>query len=221
MDTLDSRALGYFDCYFRQFPEVGTVRYSLAAAELHPSPEEAPFTVEVAGRPGRAPVQHDVTVRVGKDGRLEPDREELAVAPGDHVMFHAANARTPRYSVRGSGPGGAWSSGELENDSLFSHTFGLPGEYRLTDANSGRLVAALVVSNPPLADAGAGLAVRDAAIISIQGGDFKTQRAEMVVGQTAVFVVNDVREPGITITDHALLGPPPSPGEPFLTRERE
>jgi len=210
MDTIDSRTLGYFDCYFRRFPSPGRVRYTLGPAGPHPA-GEGPFTITVGERAARDPVQHDVTVRAA-GGALQADPAELEVAPGDHVMWHAESDRTPRFSVCGSGPRGAWSSARLEDDSLLSHTFGVPGEYRLLDAAGRRLLAVLQVRNPPAAKDPCGggewhAAISSAAVVALDGVSFDTQRAELVVGQAAVFVVEEAQETGLTLVDERLLPP--------------
>ena len=77
MDTIDSRTLGYFDCFFRPFTTPGRSTYSIAPAGLHPAGGR--FAITVGERPGRTPQQHDVVVRL-RDGRLEPDRAEMEIA---------------------------------------------------------------------------------------------------------------------------------------------
>ncbi|HEX6368200.1 MAG TPA: hypothetical protein VF006_04675 [Longimicrobium sp.] len=218
MDTIDSRTLGYFDCFFQQFTSAGTVRYSLGVGDAHPGPEGAPFTIVVRGEPGREPAQLDITV-CARNGRLEPDRAEAEIAPGDVVMWHAERSQTPLFSVQGTGPAGAWGSSSLVSDSIFAHTFGLPGEYRLANAHDGTLLAVVAVKNPPPfrepGDHGAWLAsLETGAVIAIESPASRVQRKELRVGQTLVFAIRDVPDPGITITDERLLARYGEDGDP-------
>jgi plastocyanin len=209
MDTIDSRTLGYFDCFFRQFGSPGRSTYSVGAAELHTLGDEARFAILVGEKPGREPRQHDVIVRL-RDGRLVPDRNEVEIARDDLVMWRADGQQTPRFSLSGTDAAGWWSSSSLRGGSLYTHTFGLPGEYSLADAHGGSLVAVVVVRNPVLprepGDHGAWQAAREKpAFIALESLPVRPHRAELVVGQTLVVAVGDVPAPGITLTEQRLL----------------
>lgn len=205
MDTIETRAYGYFDFYCRSFIAPGRVSYTLGAPQSHAAANGAGFTIVVGDRPGPEPVQHDVTVCL-RDGTLQPDRAEINAAPGDHVLWHAESPDTPRYSVCGAGQGTAWSSSRLDEHSVYVHIFGLAGEYRLVDVASGRVMAELDVVNPPTTSDPCGSAWPvDAAVVALDDVADRPQRAKLVVGQAAAFAVERLRDSGITLVDERLL----------------
>ena len=208
MDTFDSRMLGYFDLYARRFSSPGSYRYGLGPAP-HPFEPGPEFLVVVAGAPDSAPTHHAVDVR-REAGGLVADPPELRVALNDTVRWHAADDRTPRYVVRGTGPTGDWSSGRLGPETVYCHLFGLPGEYRWVNPLGGALSGTAVVAYPPSFDDPQTLAAWTAALqtpatVTIRGEVATPETTETLVGQWVTFVIEDAPRPGVAITDRRLI----------------
>jgi plastocyanin len=203
--TLDSRSLGYTNTFGRSFREPGSVRYRLAGAAFACGiRDELPFAIEVADGGGE-PAQHDVTVRQ-EGGDLVADPRELSIAAGDFVLWHSARA-TPGYTVQGDGAGGAFDSSALTEQTLYTHAFGLPGEYRWVDANR-RSVSGVVTVTTLDSDVReecdkwtASLA--EGTLVTIDGDRPDPPEVTILAGQTVFFAVT--RGDGITVTDDRLL----------------
>lgn len=209
MDTFDSRTLGYTDCYARAFPSAGRIQYSLSFGGPHPDPADATLVILVGDKPRGQPTQHDVTVRC-KEGRLVADPARIEIASGDVVLWHAIDSTTPRFTVRGVDPESAWSNSALSGWSLFSHVFGLPGEFHWVDAIGGKLSGSVVVASPRAAKDPSDHrdwmnTLKSGAFVSIDGHSVTPQTVEIVVGQVVLFAVSNVPAPGLTITDRRLL----------------
>jgi plastocyanin len=205
MDTFDSRALRYTDCYGQRFMRPGVYRYGLGpAGACVPSPERS-FRIEVAGseRPGGM-ATHYVTVRKD-DARLQADPPLLAIAVGDLVIWHCPHSAAYPYVVDGEAD--FFGSAKLVNESGFSHAFTSPGEYAWADAHGSRLHGVVHVAT---ADVGSEAArcrwlerLRQGALVLIDGDHAEPARVEIVTGQTVFFTI--VKGPGVTITDRRLL----------------
>jgi len=211
MDTLDSRTLGYFDLYIRRFTSPGEHPYALGAAALDPFSAEFPFTVLVGDAASAAPVQHDVDVH-REAGGLRADPAEVRCAPGDTVRWHSVDARTPRYVVRGTGPSGRWGSGRLESGTVYSHLFGLPGEYRWLDPLGNALSGTVEVAYPPPSEDPADFAawrdaIRTISLVTIRGDSATPTATKVLVGQWVVFGVEEAPGGGMAIADHRLVAP--------------
>lgn len=205
MDTFDSRALRFTDCYGQRFMRPAVYCYGLAfAGACVPSPEQS-FQIEVAGseRPGGM-ATHYVTVR--KDGsRLQADPPLLAIAVGDLVIWHCPHSAAYPYAVDGEAD--FFGSAKLVNESGFSHAFTSPGDYVWADAHGSRLQGVVHVAK---ADVGSEAArcrwlelVRQGALVMIDGEQAEPVRIEIVTGQTVFFAI--VKGPGVTVTDRRLL----------------
>ncbi len=211
MDTLDSRSLRYTDTYSQRFGAPGLVRYGLSSSALAclPLDDEETFEIEVSQtgrRPRRDAVQHDVTVR-SIQGRLVADPERLAIEVGDIVMWHAPDAETPAFAVRGEGDRSKFNSTSLAAEALYSHAFGTPGTYRWTDANGRKLggevrVGSLDTNNREECDRWI-KELQKGELITIEGDQVRPKSVKILAGQTVFWAV--VKSPGITITDETLV----------------
>jgi plastocyanin len=217
LTTLDSRSLGSTDCFMKRFGSAGLVRYTVSRGFGFPPPRDETdemFTIEVSKAARReGSQQHEVTVRE-EGGRLRVDRPQMEIGAGDFVVWHAADGSTPRFSVLGEMPKGAFSSAELTTEAVFTHPFGLPGVFRWMDANGSRLEGEVVVR--PAEEEGPASRERwlsrleEAASVVVRGTSAEPERVEIVVGQTVAWVFD--RAGGVTVTDASLLkGGGPSP----------
>lgn len=207
MDTLDSRALSYIDCFARRFTKPGSVRYGITSAsvrcDLH---DEDAFVIEVGEQrePGGKGKQHDVTVRM-KGGRFTVEPAKLSIQAGDVVMWHGANSAVPGFIVQGLAGDQRFSSASLDAESLFTHAFGVPGTYDWGDMGQSDIGGRVVVKDldtKSKKDCEKWMrALSQGALVTIKG-KAEPQQVEIVTGQTVFFAVVDA--PGITITDQRL-----------------
>lgn len=214
MDNLDSRSLRFFDCYAQQFAAPGRVRYRLGAMTLEwLSLGEHSFAIEVAARPGGKQAsgkekskQHHLALR--REGQqLVADPPSLEIVAGDVVMWHAADVTVPGFAVHGEGPDGAFGSGALRAGAVYTHAFGVPGDYEWLDARGshvGGVVKVRPVEGLNKETGGKWMAsLRAGTAITIDEGKATPEQVEIVVGQTVFWIVKS--GPGITITDARLV----------------
>jgi len=205
MTTLDSRQLSYVNTFGRRFGEPGAVRYRLvsAAVACQPPGDDLPFTIE-NGDKGETR-QHDVTVRQ-RGERLAADPAELQIGAGDVVLWHSL-AGTNAYVVQGQGAGGEFDSSSLTGDTLYTHAFGVPGDYEWVDAR-GRSVKGLVrvgtletSERDPCREWMR--ALENGTLVVIEGARSDPSEVSILAGQTVFFAVTAAD--GITITDSGFV----------------
>ena len=215
MDILDSRALRYTDCFAHKFSAPGKVQYQITSmgGTFLPFDPDHVFTIDVKERPKDSKTksddegaQHEVIVR--HDGQLftgEPAR--LEITAGDVVMWRTKDQSTPGFAVRGSGKGTAFDSSALTGNSLYTHAFGIPGEYRWVDANGGPVSGILRVNPLPSDDKKERERwVKNLSIgllITVNGNSATPNDMKMAVGQTVFWAIE--KASGITITDARLV----------------
>lgn len=207
--SLDSRVLTHLSCYGQRFTMPGTVRYRLLVGPgACPPGDEGQFTIEVAGKAaGQEGGQHEVEVRF-RDGVLSADPSRLEIRPGDLVLWHAANAAVPGFTVRGEGPGARFDSSSLAEQAVYTHAFGVAGRYEWVDARGGPVQGVVEVVAPERtepADCEAWIkALAEGALILVTKGVARPERVRVHPGQTVFWAVESA--PGITITDRRLIG---------------
>jgi plastocyanin len=169
--------------------------------------EPAPFKIRVKKGPARREgEQHFVTVR--RDGRrFVADPPELEITAGDSVLWNASDPKTPSYSVRGEGASGGFDSTALTAEAVYTHAFGLPGEFRWADANGSGvsgLVSVRQVDSEDRRDMAAWAdQVKEGVLVVVSGDRVDPKEVNVLVGQTVFFAIE--KAPGITITDAQLL----------------
>ena len=205
MTSFDSRALTYVDTFGQRFGKPDRIRYRLASAAVlcQPAGDDLPFELEVTE--GRGGKQHNVTVRV-KGPRLVADPPELSIKTGDLVLWHSV-ASTPGYAVQGKGKSIEFDSSSLASETVFTHAFGVEGEFEWTDAIeravSGRVNVSALDSRDPKQCAKWGRALQRGTVVVIDGKRSDPPAIDILVGQTVFFAVAAAK--GITITDVQLL----------------
>jgi plastocyanin len=208
MSTLDSRSLRYVDCFAQRFSKRGEVVYHItttAGAGIAFQP--GPFKIRIK----RAPAQHEgrqhlVTVR--REGlRFVAEPPELEIAAGDSVLWNAPDPKTPGYAVRGNGAGGGFDSTALAAEAVYTHAYGVPGEFRWADANgsgiSGLVHVRQVDSKDRRGVAAWADQMKEGVLVVVSGDQVDPKEVSIFVGQTVFFAVR--KAPGITITDTSLL----------------
>src|ERR1051325_340769 len=139
MNTLDSRSLSYTDCFMQKFSIAGNFLYRLLPFALSgPGHDEDQYSIEV--KPGstksREAKQHYVKVEL-REGQLSASPPQLVIEAGDVVIWNTSDSAIPGYVIRGEGKIGRFSSDALEKEAVYSHAFGIPGEYFWLDPHGG------------------------------------------------------------------------------------
>jgi len=207
--SLDSRVLTHLSCYAKRFPKPGRVRYRILAGSGACPPasdDESQFTIEVSGKAGKEAGQHDVQVGF-TGGAFVTDPPHLEIRSGDVVLWHAADARVPGFTVRGQGPGVEVDSGALAEGAVYTYAFGEAGRYEWTDARGGP-VSGVVDVVPPRRSGredceGWIKALSEGRLIHVASGKARPAQVQVVPGQTVIWAVED--EPGISVTDRRLV----------------
>lgn len=215
MEILDSRALRYTDCFAQKFTSPGQVQYQITTSggTFLPLDPDHTFTIEVKEGAKEAKPKaddegesHEVTIR--RDGQqFVADPPKLQISVGDVVMWRTNDPATPAFALRGQGKGGAFDSSSLTGNSLYTHAFGTPGEYRWVDANGGPVAGVLQVNPLPSDDK----KERDkwvknlsiGLLVTVNGDSATPNNIKMAVGQTVFWAIE--KASGITITDARLV----------------
>jgi plastocyanin len=204
MDTLDSRLLGTTDCFGQRFANVGFYTYGLSATPQSCRPlQRERFDIEVTGHgsPEGEGQQHDVTVKF-EDGSFVADPPQLVVSPGDVVLWNAPDPSTPAYAVHGEGER-SFGNTSMTDECLYSHAFGVAGEYAWRDANGGGLTGKVTVKDLDLSDAKEcerwTTALEEGSVVVIEGDRAEPSEIEILTGQTVFWAVSKAN--GITVTD--------------------
>src|SRR5207244_1662549 len=88
------------------------------------------------------------TVTVKTDGgQLGVDWPQFEMQAGDAVLWHKDEATSHGYAVRGEVGGDSFSSAMFTDNTIFSHAFITPGEYRWTDAYHGHVSGVVQVND--------------------------------------------------------------------------
>jgi plastocyanin len=211
MNNLDSRLLRYTDTFVKRFAKPGHVEYRLVigGATLL-SVERDSFTIDVNPRRGaeeKRGKQHTVIVR--REGRrLVAEPSHLEVEAGDMVLWHAPDPATPGFAVHGrmEQKKERFDSTALSDETIYSHAFGLPGDYHWIDAYGRDLSGVVHVADLDDAKGKAAhrwqKALHAGTTIKISGDHIEPQKVEILVGQTVFWIVEEAD--GISITDARL-----------------
>ena len=205
MDTLDSRALRFNDCYAQRFMKAGKYAYNVLPVLGACVTGDRPFSIQVGESTGDRMKQHSVVVRF-KEGKFSVDKESLTIAAGDLVLWNCPDTKAVPFTVTGDRE--FFASDRLVNESGYSHAFGSADRYEWTDAFGTGVSGVIRVK-----DAGCKTAadfqrwqkeLAKGTLVTITGATAEPREVEIVTGQTVFFIVT--KGPGISITDKRLLG---------------
>jgi plastocyanin len=204
-NTLDSRALGFGDCYGQRFMKPGTYRYDVVSAGGGPLVSDFPFTIEVVAAEGESAMkQHDVVVKTKGRG-FAVDQEVVTIGEGDLVLWACADPNAHAFEVRGDQA--FFGSGALTNECGYSHAFGTPGEHHWADALGGSAGGVVRVKDvrcsSPAELATWRKRLSRGTVVMINDGKAEPAEVDVVMGQRVFFAV--VNGAPMTITDTALL----------------
>ncbi len=204
-NTLDSRALGFGDCYAQRFMKPGTYRYDVVSAGGGSIVSDFRFTIEVVGtEPDSTMKQHDITMKTKGRGFVV-DQEVVTISEGDLVLWACADPAAHAFEVRGDQA--FFGSAALTNECGYSHAFGSPGVHHWVDALGGS-AAGVVRVKEARCSSPAELAtwrkrLSRGTVVMINDGTAEPAEVDVVVGQRVFFAV--VNGSPMTITDAALV----------------
>jgi len=210
MHTLDSRSLRLGDCFGQKFPIAGQFRYFVGPAGLVPSAgnrTEGGFLIDVLPAvKGTNPQQYNVAVTL-TNGALTVSPEKLEIHVGEGVLWHTTDPAVAGFQVAGAGPDFRFSSASIQNDSVFTHVFGVPGCYEWMDPNGSGIggkieVESLAAKSSDDRDRWFETLKKPGAI-KIKGKSSSPASVKIVVGQTVFWSITD--SPGVAITDKRLV----------------
>ena len=72
----------------------------------------------------------------------------LKINAGDMVLWNAPDPATPGFTVRGEGPEGEFDSQALASEAVYTHAFGVPGEYAWVNTHGGPVSGVVAVRSP-------------------------------------------------------------------------
>jgi plastocyanin len=204
-NTLDSRALGFGDCYGQRFMKPGTYRYDVVTAGGGPVVTDFRYTIEVVANDGGATMkQHDVILKTEGRGFVV-DQEVMTISEGDLVLWACADATAHAFEVRGDQA--FFGSAALTNECGYSHAFGTPGEHRWADALGGPAEGVVRVKDVRCATPAELTAWRKrltrGTVVMISDGKVEPAEVDVVLGQRVFFAV--VSTSPMTITETALI----------------
>ena len=208
MTELDSRLLGYPDCYGQKFAAPGLYRYRLHLGGGFDLPSEGgeSYEIQVDGKSGAEGKQHHVTVSRRQE-RLVAEPARLEIAPGDFVTW-SIDGPGPGFVVQGGGSDFRFSSAELGHESFYIHAFGLPGVYRWTDAYGSRLSGEIEVEEvrpSSQADVDRWLkALEQGNLVHIKKGEATPAHVKVAVGGSVCWAVEG--ESRISVKDVRMVG---------------
>lgn len=213
MTDLDSRILGYTDCFGQRFTAVGTHPYRLriGGGFSVPSEDGQDYKIQVAGKKAGEQRQHHVKVSI-RDGRLLAEPARLEIAPGDIVTW-GAESGVPGYVVEGGSGQFRFSSAELAHESVYFHSFGQPGTYRWIDSRRGKLGGEVEVRDVRPANQAEFddwlKQLEQGSLVHVKTDQVSPTRVKLPVGGTVCWTIEgDAR---ISVTDIRLVhtnGPP-------------
>ena len=205
-NTLDSRALGFGDCYGQRFMRPGTYRYDVVPAGGGSLVTDHPYTIEVVAAKGESTMkQHDVMLKTKGRGFVV-DSEALTINEGDLVLWTCVDPNARAFEV--SGDQAFFGNAALTNECGYSHAFGAPGKHHWVDALGGPAEGVVTVKevrcSTPAELASCRKRLSRGTLVMINDGKVEPAEVNIVVGQRVFFAV--VATEPMSITDAALVG---------------
>src|SRR6267378_3398011 len=101
INTLDSRALQFADCYGQRFMKAGDYKYNIVPAYGALISSDRPFLVSVRDTDAKARMkQHNVQIKSGVGKFRIPD-EKIVINVGDMVLWNCSDLDAPPYAIVG------------------------------------------------------------------------------------------------------------------------
>jgi plastocyanin len=132
----------------------------------------------------------------------------LDINRGDVVLWAATAAGAPGFAVYGQSEQDRFDSAEIGMNGMYSHAFGLAGEFEWGDAHVPGLHGTIIVeAHPRCRTHGERQAYAQVlgkgTVVTIEDGQAYPDKVRITVGQTVFFAVKSGR--GVSIVDKTLL----------------
>jgi len=209
MNTLDSRSLSYTDCFMQKFSAAGQFVYELLPSTIAGlGHDEDLFTIDIKPREskGGEPNQHHINV-ARRNGTLVAEPPRLTIEAGDVVIWNTNDSSITGYVVRGEGKGGRFSSDALQNEAVYSHSFGIPGSYSWLDPHGGSASGVIEVQPVDASDEAAAARWREklaiGTVITVSDKRVNPSKVKILVGQTVFWAIE--KASGMAIADARLV----------------
>lgn len=208
--NLDSRLLGYGECYAMKFTDSGKAIYRVQALGGQSfSSNEDFFSIDImeSKRKKGNEQQHTVTIK-RKGNQLYAEPEHITINENDIVLWHTDDASINTFSISSDDSCKIhFDSAKINNYSVYSHAFGSEGDYHWTDAYGSKISGSIKVVSPKCtnqSDQKKWLkSLSKENLITINGNKVSPQKLKIMTGQTVVWAIE--KTSGISITDLRLL----------------
>jgi hypothetical protein len=122
------------------------------------------------------------------------------------VLWHST-AKTPGYAVQAEGEPAAFDSSALSSETVYTHAFGVPGDYEWADAIKRSVSGVVKVESLDSSEERQCRkwmeALERGTVVVIDGERSDPPEVSILAGQTVFFAVKAAE--GITVTDTRLL----------------
>lgn len=216
--NLDSRVLNFGECYAIKFTRNGKAVYRLQTHTGYTLPgNDDYFTISVneSSREKGNEQQHTITIR-RKGSQLYAEPEHLEINQDDIVLWHTDDPAIHNFVIQGEAGNNTFDSSCMEEYVVYSHAFGVAGEYHWKDAYGSKIGGVIKAVSPECNDKKSQAkwlkSLDRENLITICGDKVEPQKLEILTGQTVIWAIE--KAPGISITDSRLLPPDNCHGKP-------
>jgi len=206
---LDSRILNYGECFAMKFTKQGKAIYHLQATTGYVVPgTENSFSINVRKSSSKKGDEKQHTVTIKREGaKLYAEPENLEIDKNDVVLWHADNPEVHNFVISGDSGQIQFDSSRMEQYSVYTHAFGLEGEYHWQDAYGSKIGGVIKVKSPRCLDKKSQTkwlrSLDKQNLITISGNKVEPAELQIVTGQTVMWAIE--KSKGISITDSRLL----------------
>lgn len=206
---LDSRILNYGECFAMKFTRQGKAIYHIQASSSYVLPgADNSFSINVCESSSKKGDEKQHTITIKREGaRLYAEPEHLEIDENDVVLWHADNPKVHNFVISGESGQIQFDSARMEQYSVYTHAFGLEGEYHWQDAYGSKVGGVIKVKSPQCLDKKSQAkwlrSMDKGNLITISGNKVEPTELQIVTGQTVMWAIE--KSEGISITDSRLL----------------
>ena len=216
MNTLDSRYVDMTSCFSHRFSSPGTFAYEVSPLPVSigsvgvgdgdgDDDSDGIARVVVSDKPASRQQQHHVVIK-RKHGGLVARPARLEIHRGDIVTWSTNGSAPLGFAVRGTIGDRVVDSAAMQDEALYTHAFGMPGDYRWVDAHGSGLHGTVRVVLPEQDERQLDAwrrSLEKGTLVTVEGDRAEPAEVEIQVGQTVAWSIS--KAPGVSITDVTLL----------------
>ncbi len=209
--NLDSRVLNFGECYAMKFTHNCKAIYRVQTHTAYTLPgDDDFFTISVndSDRKKGNEQQHIITIR-RKGSRLYAEPEHLEIDQNDIVLWHTDDPEIHNFVIQGEAGKNSFDSSCMDEYAIYSHAFGVEGEYQWQDAYGSKIGGVIKAISPECHDKKSQKkwlkSLSKENLVTISGDKVEPRKLEILTGQTVIWAIE--KAPGISITDSRLLTP--------------